>query len=77
MGNQDSKASAKFHVTKNSFGLKILELQPSVRLFLSFIIVPTLATLFAEWVRPHDPYKPDLRTRNQPPSLLYVLFTSF
>ena len=52
MGNQDSTASANFHVTKNSFGLKKRELQPSVRLFLRFRIVHALATLFAEWVRP-------------------------
>ena len=52
MGNQDSTASANFHVTNNSFGLKNRELQPSVRLFLRFRIVHALATLFAEWVRP-------------------------
>ena len=52
MGNQDSTASANFHVTNNSFGLKKRELQPSVRLFLRFRIVHALATLFAEWVRP-------------------------
>ena len=52
MGNQDSTASAKFHVTKKSFGVKLLELQPSVGLFLRLRIVHALATLFAEWVRP-------------------------
>jgi len=52
MGKQDSTAPANFHVTKNSFGLKIRELQPSVGLFLRIIIVHALATLFAEWVRP-------------------------
>ena len=52
MENQDITASANFHVTKNSFGLKKQELQPSVRLFLRFRIVHALATLFAEWVRP-------------------------
>ena len=75
MGNQDSTAPAKAHVTKKSFGVKIRELRLSVKFCLIIIIVITLATLFAEWVVPHDPYEPNILNRNQSPSLLYVLGT--
>ena len=75
MGEQVNTAPAKAHVTKKSFGTKIRELQTSVSLCLIIIIILTFATIFAEWVVPHDPYEPDLLSRNQPPSLLNILGT--
>ena len=75
MGEHVNTAPAKAHVTKKSFGAKIRELQPSVSLCLIIIIILTFATIFAEWVVPHDPYEPDLLSRNQPPSLLNILGT--
>ncbi|MCK5557047.1 MAG: ABC transporter permease [Candidatus Hydrogenedentes bacterium] len=73
--DRDSIAPAKAHVSKKSLGTKIHDLRPSVKLCLSIIIVLTLATLFAEWVAPYDPYEPDLEVRNRPPSLQHVLGT--
>ncbi len=70
-----SIAPAKAHVSKKSFWEKIRDLRPGVKLCMSVIIVLTLATLFAEWVAPYDPYEPELEARNKPPSLQHVLGT--
>ena len=75
MGQQESTVPAAAYVNKKSAWVKIRDLRPSVKLCLSAIIVLTLATLFAEWVAPHDPYEPDLDIRNLAPSLQYVLGT--
>ena len=66
---------AKAHVAKKSFGAKIHDLRPSVKLCLSIIIVLTLATFFAEWVAPYDPYETNLEARNQPVSLQHIIGT--
>jgi len=76
MGKEiDSTAPAKAHVSKKGLGARIRDLRPSVKLCLSIIIVLTLATIFAEWVAPYDPYEPDLEVRNRPPSLQHLLGT--
>jgi ABC-type dipeptide/oligopeptide/nickel transport system permease subunit len=66
---------AKAHVRKKSFWAKVRDLRPSVKLCLGIVIVLTLATIFAEWVAPYDPYEPNLEIRNRAPSLEHVLGT--
>ncbi len=75
--DRSSIEPAKAHIVRKSFWAKISDLRPSVKLCLSIIIVLTLATVFAEWVAPYDPYEPKLEARNQPPSLQHVLGTDY
>jgi peptide/nickel transport system permease protein len=65
----------KAAVSRKGLGRKIRELRLSVKISLSIVIVLFFAALFAEWVAPYDPYKTNLRARNQPPTIQHVLGT--
>ncbi len=75
VSDQGGMAPARARVAKKSFTAKIAGLRPSVKLCLGVVIVLTFATIFAEWVAPHDPYRPNLLQRNRPPSAQHLLGT--
>lgn len=74
-GEPGGLGPAKAHVARKSFWARLRDLRPSVKLCLAVVIVLTLATIFAEWVAPYDPYEPNLEARNKAPSLQHVLGT--